>query len=384
MRKIVFFLIIFIVVVGKVHAASYQDTLRPKADGSSIEWTVMPIDSSRWAVIDDTISDGDASYIVRAADSKKYSWIPIGTCPDDWIWFPNIDSVVHYINARKSGNSNQDIDFGQGYPETDPAPKHFEFCGLMDTADITTSYVLYSISYDTNQCGGEWTAYNLYNNVEWGVNLRLIGSQFITESRVTQEYLVVYWQFPDSVEVLMPSASLCSTWTTYECDEVAECITSQVCEFIYTIDGAGITQGWRLDSYSNPAGTKIDSVELRVTVGGVSGDSIAVSYVTESGGECSRYGVDTIPAIFGYLTEESRETEYSVVWSTCPATGLAWTATDLNDSNKGFAVTSMSNLAVLHWTVTLVYYSQVEMVSAVGSIIQDQENKGIIEGGIAR
>lgn len=343
-----------------------QDTLRPTGDGAGIHWEPSTLLADRWAMIDEvTLDVGD--YVKTSTVNHVYSFKTMATCPDDWIWFPP-DSVelvlVTYASAGDAGNNI--IAFGRSRD----LEGTFAWCGDPDTVDIGAAvYDTLKVMYNTTDpCpDANWTAYYLnLDDYQWGVRcieLKTGGLPFEKQMRVAQAYVVGYWTFSDSAEILTSSAVLCSTWGVGDCDNLVECLGSQCYDGIIS-STKDIIHAWTIQEYSNPANTQMDSVKIRFTglATDDNQDSITVFYVTESEGTCTRYGVDTIPDFYYYGTYGGAE--HSVVYATCPATGVAWTVSDLTDSNKGFGVSTLHNSNIAFtWFIAIVYYSEEEAVA---------------------
>lgn len=359
-----FFLLCFLVpIVAQAGQVTMQDTLRPTGNGSSKAWSMSGIGGSHWERIDEvTLNTGD--YIYESTVGDKYSLVTMGTCPDDWVYIPNSDSVelVAVVYASDGTSGDNRLAMGRGHM----VETVFQFCsGGADTFTIPFPAVWDTIKvmYLTDPCqSADWTAFFL-NQDEWGfvpIELKTGGLPAVKQMRVAQAYIVAYWTFRDSAEFLTNSAVLCSTWGVSGCDDLVECLSSQACDDI-RINTDDDIHAWLIEDYSNPAGTKIDSVENRLTgfVAVETADSITIAYIIESEGSCTEYGKDTIPDM--YFPGNYNGEEKSKVWDVCPATGVAWTSSDLTDDNKGFGVTDLHNSYVaVSWFTTIVYYSEAE------------------------
>jgi len=342
---------------------THVDTLRPTYGGNADEWTGNYLD------IDEAERDDDSTYISANAAGLQESWLCMasGGCPANWVYIPMADTVKISVWGRIT-IPGPEVIFGQ----CENLESRVNWC-YADTQVLTLSYAEYIWSIYGDSCNdSSWSAYRLATS-QWGVESYMAaGWPKGGYARGTQSYLVAYWDFSDSAEILTVSASLCSTWTVFGCDDVAGCLTSQVCGDIRT-DTKDEIQAWRMSTYSNPSGTKVDSIEGRLTgfVVDDNQDSLTVFYAIESGGTCTKYGVDTIPDLGPYSNFGGPE--HSVVWSTCPATGVAWTVSDLTDPNKGFGVVNLHNSHIVaSWFVVIVYYSAAE--AAAGQVIIISQN----------
>jgi len=330
------------------------DTLYPIANGIKDEWTG---NIPHWGQIDESTScaSGDSLKGYNITTDKYYSYLVASSA--DSRFYPWIDSTVMEWCGNATGNCQ--VLFGR----SKNIEGFFGWCG--DTTRLVlaaSSATLYKTSCLDDACTDTpWSAYNILLN-EWAM-LKIAGTGI---ANCHASHVLLYSTYPDtlptgepSVYFAQASALICSTWGTSNCNNTDSCLKSFSRDFRTKV--LGQKHGWTITNPNLPANTKIDSVECwynGYSQGSGADSIIGIGYFVKGGDTCAVYGLDTI-SLYG---EAASNGEFKKkVWTTCPATGLAWTESDLVSATKGFGVVSLlATYVALDWWRMIVFVSYQE------------------------
>jgi hypothetical protein len=356
---------------------SDYEEISPKADGTTVDWTEVAACSGgdEFNCFDSDTTD-TTTYVSWAAGANTVqTFKTVATCPDDWEYIRDPDSVTLFVVAAIRGSAASDRDLKIGRSDASG------FCGATSTVAVTADgkWDTVSITYARDTCdAAAWSTWNL-NEGEWRFeNTEVCGKG--ESYRVCHAWIEAYFFSSDSTAeddfyVLRPDTilELSTSWETRDgCTSRDTCLYSMDCGRIVCGASARVL-GFGFETLTLPPLVGIDSVEMRLDGWGTvaNKDSLRVYYREATP---AYYGRDTI----GLGVDDSTTyVEISKVWVNNPNTDASWVAADINTPGNGFSF--QTHFADTIWvrSVRLIVWVSIDLTKDDGTFYtQGNEDDG--------
>lgn len=400
LKKLLFLLSILLLSISLAGATAVVDTLRPTADDTVTgTWVRYPSDEGDYYPnIDEIVPDVDTTYISTKGTGADYVWRPPYYASHGTNGIINsIDSVTAVFRARITGSGTFKITIGRWHNVSG-----WHSC-IIDAGDtniftLTTSHVDYSITYTRDPCTGlafDTTTGSLNGSTQgwWIENTTGSATRYLYD---TQAFLIVYAQVVAYQDTLRPYVDrYVENWKNFAFGEslyktIDEAVADENTSYIYTDGYLALHYGWGHSTFTAP--NIIDSVKYVDRVKATTADSTKLVLSRRMWnieiGQWQQCNYHTNPTKTCTLT--TSYVNYSITFSTgdpCRYTpgwefyfnssGLAWWSAVgfLHDCTGCGAFATQSYIVV---------FSHEAAGKFGGPIIQDEDNKSIIEGGISR
>ena len=357
--------------------ADQIDTLRPAVDGGPEEWFDSPVVDSSYKNIDDVVIDLDTTHLYTGNISKKHAWLA-----NDFSTSNTIDSVRVVVKARSTATSGTPtLKFGRKYYAGEGLWGDCEYGGGMKTVNLTLTYDSnWTQTWAVDPCdNGAWTTAKLNDDL-----LNWTFASTTAMGALSDSFGLISPQNPYSWNVGANYVS-CTKFTSGSG-------TSGTLNAIrlYVTDqslGGNVKMGIYSDSSGWPHKKIWADTTGQATVNGW--NTVSASGNISSSTDywlCYRYATyacsTRIDTPYVANSHRSKSLAYTTAWPDSFAPSWTYNKAEKYQLKAVLGVPPQDRVTQSY----IVVYSHAvgAVVKRKSGLVQDEDNKGVIEGGIAR
>jgi len=358
--------------------ADQVDTLRPALEGGLQQWFDSPAVDSNWKNIDDVITDLDTTYLYTASSLVYQGWLA-----SDFSTSNTIDSVRMIVKARSTATvGTPTLKIGRMYYAGEGMWGDCEYGGGMKTVSLVSVYDSnWTQTWAVDPCDdGAWTTTNLNDDYEaW-----------------TFSSTADMGTLPDSFGLMADSATENLTQNyvdacRFQMGSVGGTLTNIRLKVDDTTPNGNIKLAIYTDttvSGNNYARTKLWADDVgQAVVDGL--NSVSTSAITLSANTyywlCAKMSVTNTVQWKGGATGQHRwdAENYTTAWRDTIAVN-SWDGTNTK-VHRYMGIYNIPPKDLVTQSFIVVYSRAAgAVVKRKSGLVQDEDNKGAIEGGIAR
>jgi hypothetical protein len=352
--------------------ADQVDTLRPAMNQAQDQWFKSPAGDSGYKYIDDVVIDSDTTYLYTAAGNQYQGWLA-----NDFNTSNTIDSVRLVVKARSTATAGTaTLQFGR---ETYAGEGIWGFCPETKTVTLTSTYDSnWAQTWAVDPCNSAaWTTTNLNDDFKaWAFantgNMGSIPDSFgVTSANLDKKssgagYISLYRYQADFTGYIDKLSLYCKTPVVYSNCRLGMYSDSGTSHFPYqlldTTAEFAIASGWN----------KISLVSGNISITNGNWYWLAFRLQTNN---------DTLKNEVASGKGRYKTWAYANGWETPFSGGTA------ENADYNFQAIGHDGIPQDRTTQSfIVVYSHAggAVAKRRSGLVQDEENKGVIEGGIAK